>query len=285
MGKYKGFKNRLEMFFSSEEGQRILNFAYSFGAAIVILGALFKLLYLPYADIMLGVGMGTEAIIFALSAFDKPTTNYKWEEVFPVLTTENPADRPDFSKSTGISPQATGLHSQHQSQPQYVAAAAPGANIQFGTHIPEIGVATERYVNEISEVTLQLERLKEITGSLTHVQSILLNSFGAITANSDMLSSSSTNYVQQMEALNRNVSGLNTIYEIQLKSVSSQLDTIDKVNSGLANIRSMYENSTMDSFKIRQETERMTENLAQLNKVYERMLNAMTASMNPLSGR
>ena len=82
-----------------------------------------------------------------------------------------------------------------------------------------------------------------------------------------------------METLNKNITGLNTIYEIQLKSVSAQLDTIDKVNSGLSNIRSLYDNSTLDSYKIRQETEKMTDNLSQLNKVYERMLSAMTMNM------
>ena len=135
-------------------------------------------------------------------------------------------------------------------------------------------------------MTAQLQRLKEITSSLTEAQSVLLNSYNTISDNSEGLSNHSTNYIQQMDALNRNITGLNTIYEIQLKSVSSQLDTIDKVNSGLSNIRTMYENSTMDSFKIRQETEKMTDNLSQLNKVYERMLSAMTMSMqNPGIGR
>jgi hypothetical protein len=82
-----------------------------------------------------------------------------------------------------------------------------------------------------------------------------------------------------MQALSRNISGLNTIYEIQLKSVSSQLDTIDKVNAGLNNIRAMYENGSNDSFRIRQETEHMTQTLAQLNAIYERMLQAMTVNM------
>jgi hypothetical protein len=82
-----------------------------------------------------------------------------------------------------------------------------------------------------------------------------------------------------MQALRRNIAGLNTIYEIQLKSVSSQLDTIDKVNAGLNQIRALYENGTSDSFRIRQETEHMTQTLAQLNAIYERMLQAMTVNM------
>ncbi|MEG1187936.1 MAG: gliding motility protein GldL [Bacteroidales bacterium] len=285
MGKYKGFKNRLEKFFSSEQGQRLFNFAYSFGAAIVILGALFKLLHLPMADIMLCVGMGTEALIFGLSAFDKPAKNYHWENIFPSLGSDEYVEGGDLTemiRKVGSMPVGQGVQvaatsaptatpQQHLSEMQPVSAAMP--------HTPELAQATRQYVQQISEMTDQLERLKEITSSLTSVSSTLLNSYSSITDNSDNLNSFSTGYIRQMESLNRNISGLNTIYEIQLKSVSSQLDTIDKVNSGLANIRHMYDNSTTDSYKIRQETEKMTDNLAQLNKVYERMLAAMTANM------
>lgn len=291
MGKYKGFKNRLEKFFSSDQGQRLFNFAYSFGAAIVILGALFKLLHLPMADIMLCVGMGTEALIFGLSAFDKPAKNYHWENIFPSLGSDEyveGADLAQLAKSlqgvTANMPAATTNLQSAGTTGTLSSANATSVNAANGSatglhHTPELTQATERYVQQISEMTAQMERLKEITSSLTSVSGTLLNSYAAITDNSDNLNSFSSGYIQQMESLNRNISGLNTIYEIQLKSVSSQLDTIDKVNSGLANIRNMYDNSTMDSFKIRQETEKMTDNLAQLNKVYERMLMAMTANM------
>lgn len=288
MGKYKGFKNRLEKFFSSEQGQRLFNFAYSFGAAIVILGALFKLLHLPMADIMLCVGMGTEALIFGLSAFDKPAKNYHWENVFPSLGSDEYVEGADLSEMirkvgnmpVGHGTQVASTSATTATTQQQVAEIHPVQPVAASMpHTPELAQATRQYVQQISEMTDQLERLKEITSSLTSVSSTLLNSYSSITDNSDNLNSFSAGYIRQMESLNRNISGLNTIYEIQLKSVSSQLDTIDKVNSGLANIRHMYDNSTTDSYKIRQETEKMTDNLAQLNKVYERMLAAMTANM------
>jgi gliding motility-associated protein GldL len=96
MGKYKRYKNRIEMFLSSEKGKRILNFLYSWGAAIVIIGALFKLLHLPYANQILFIAMITEACVFVISGFERPSNEYNWEEVFPVLKSKNPLDRPDF---------------------------------------------------------------------------------------------------------------------------------------------------------------------------------------------
>ena len=96
MGKYKKYKNIVEQFLSGEKGQRFFNFAYSIGAAIVIWGALFKILHLPGGNALLSIGMGTEVLMFILTAFDRPPREYHWEEVFPVFKTKNPEDRPDF---------------------------------------------------------------------------------------------------------------------------------------------------------------------------------------------
>jgi gliding motility-associated protein GldL len=101
MGKYNRYKNRIEMFLSSERGKRVLNFLYSWGAAIVIIGALFKLLHLPYANQILFVAMITEACVFFISGFERPGNEYHWEEVFPVLSSKNPLDRPDFTAGSG----------------------------------------------------------------------------------------------------------------------------------------------------------------------------------------
>ena len=90
MGKYKRYKNRIEKFLSSDKGQRFFNFAYSLGAAVVIWGALFKILHLPGGSLLLSIGMGTEVLMFILSAFDTPPKTYHWEEVFPRAEQQEP---------------------------------------------------------------------------------------------------------------------------------------------------------------------------------------------------
>ena len=85
MGKYRRYKNRIEMFLSSDMGKRVLNFCYSWGASIVIIGAMFKLLHLPYGNQILFIAMTVEALVFFISAFEHPSNEYHWEEVFPVL--------------------------------------------------------------------------------------------------------------------------------------------------------------------------------------------------------
>ena len=102
MGKYKQYKRGLSAWISSDKGQRFFNFAYSIGAAIVIWGALFKILHLPGGNFLLSLGMGTEVLMFTLTAFDRPARDYKWEQVFPVFETGDPEDRPEFKGGNGV---------------------------------------------------------------------------------------------------------------------------------------------------------------------------------------
>ena len=131
-------------------------------------------------------------------------------------------------------------------------------------------------------MTEEMRHLHDSTAALNKVSDTLLESYRAITENSENISRSSTGYVDQMEALNRNIQGLNTIYEIQLKSISSQLDAIDRVNRGIKDIRDMYEKSAEQSTRYCEETEKMARYMQQLNTVYERMIHAMT--LNPMMG-
>jgi hypothetical protein len=85
MGKVQRYKRGIAGFINSEKGQRFFNFAYSIGAAIVIWGALFKILHLPGGNTLLSVGMGTEVMMFVLTAFDRPPREYRWEKVYPAL--------------------------------------------------------------------------------------------------------------------------------------------------------------------------------------------------------
>ena len=305
MGKIKRYKNIVEKFLSGEKGQRFFNAAYSIGAAIVILGALFKILHLPGGNAMLCIGMGTEVLMFLLTAFDRPEEPYKWEEVFPVLRSQDPEDRPDFSNGGGIIINGSGSAASNGSGisvsgEEAKRAAGIPAGIELTeedsrslsesiakmaaasdqlSRMAEMTEATQRYLEQISGISEQMTLLRENTEALNQVSSTLLESYRAITDNSDTISRGSTGYVEQMEALNRNIGGLNTIYEIQLRSISSQLENIDRVNRGLKDIRDMYEKSANESADYCSETERLSHNMKQLNSVYEKMVKALTVNM------
>lgn len=311
MGKIKRYKNRIEKFLSGESGQRFFNFAYSMGAAVVIWGALFKILHLPGGNTLLSIGMGTEVLMFVLTAFDRPGRDYNWEQVFPVLETKNPEDRPDFSTGSGViisggGAVASGASIPPVSDAQARRAAGVPADIELTdedsrslsesiakmaaasdqlSRMAELTTATQEYLSQMAAIAEQMQHLKDTTQSLNSVSEVLLDSYRAITENSENITSSSHGYVEQMQNLNRNISGLNTIYEIQLRSVSSQLDAIDRVNRGIKDISSMYENSANQSARYCEESEKMAYYMQQLNNVYAQMLQAMTINMyHPMPG-
>ena len=324
------------MFLASDRGKRALNIIYSWGASIVIIGALFKILHLPYANQILFIAMMVESFVFFVSGFDHPFSEYHWEDVFPVLKSKNPMDRPDFAKGTGIPGMSTDDGNGNNDNKDVVgnvisqlngggsrggggaavggvAVGGNGGNVSGGgslniagnldvteedtknlsdsikklseaaeqiSKMSELTEATQQYLQQISGMSESMSKFSQVTESLTDVSDTLLNSYKSITDNSDGINQNSRGYVQQMELLNRNISGLNTIYEIQLKGVSSQIDAIDHINAGLQRIREMYDGSVSDSSVFRNETEKMTRQLSELNNVYTRLLQAMTVNMN-----
>ena len=312
MVKIRKYANRIEKFLHGEKGQRFFNFAYSIGAAIVIWGALFKILHLPGGHALLCIGMGTEIAMFILTAFDRPPKEYTWEDVFPVLDSKDPEDRPDFAGGSGIViagaggsvgvaggavhidsnevakaaglPQGINLTEEDTISLHESIVRMASASEQL-SRMAELTDATQNYLAGMQAISEQMERLKDTTLALNEVSSVLLSSYKAITDNSDVISKSSTGYAEQMVDLNRNLSGLNTIYEIQLKNVSGQLETIDRVNRGLKDIKDMYEKSARESSRYCEETEKMARYMKQINSVYEKMITALTINMhNPMMG-
>lgn len=299
MIKVKKARRSIGDFISSEKGQRFFNFAYSIGAAVVIWGALFKILHLPGGNTLLSIGMGTEVLMFLLTAFDRPPREYKWEHVFPDLDkAEGHHSDEEDEETAGLTATdvlpgvkgaagttvivAGGVPVQGNAGQGAAAAAATPAATPAPEHATDVAGATSNYLEQINAMTDEMHRLHDSTAALNDVSDTLLRSYKAITENSENISRNSTGYVEQLADLNRNIQGLNTIYEIQLKSISTQLDAIERVNRGIKDIRDMYEKSAEQSARYCEETEKMARYMQQLNSVYEKMIHAMT--VNPLMG-
>lgn len=315
---------RFQNFMESYNGKVIMNYIYSWGASVVILGTLFKLTHLPGANVMLFVGMGTEVLVFFVSAFDKPFKSYKWETVFPQIKIAGQKDKElaegeqapaAGAQIPGIDPNSAiaaanalnALNNAASGMPQMPQQAAPAQTVAGSAPQPgmaytggmqtvviggaqpapapsqeqteEIKNASEAYLNSLKDMSEALERFKATTTTLADVSESLASSYKIISDNSGNITANTQGYVYQMENLNRNLTGLNTIYDLQLRSISSQLDTIKQMNDGLTKIREMFANSTENSEKFHEETERMAHQIEELNAVYARMLHAMTVNM------
>ena len=240
MNAYKRYKNRLEHFLQTEKGKRTIHFAYSFGAALVILGAMFKLLHFPYGNEMLFIGMVTEVIVFILSAFDTPVRDYPWEQVFPALGNGQAAEQP--SDGSNIS-------SQTMSPPHSTSSSFAG--MQQYPLSETSATATPNAPNGPAEQRSSADDLS-------------------------LFSTQADTYEKQLENLNRTLSGLNSLYELQLKEVSSQINSIEQINKGLTRLGTMYSDSLPEGNVIKRETEKMAVQLTELNAAYARMLQAMT---------
>ena len=277
---------RLQKWMDSVPGQTFLNYAYSWGASVVILGTLFKLTHLPGANFMLYLGMGTEVIVFFLSAFDRPfdktadgmdlaihsEEENEGEAVSGGVQVQGGgtviigggfvgggAVESGNSGKTGISSVDTGGSVETGISGETiiggggvvgggvvgggvvgglagspVAQSADASWIQQQQELsPEMEEATTNYVAELNRLTEMLAKVSE--------QSVRL-----------------TRDSEEMENLNRTLTGICKVYEMQLKGASAQIGTIDQIN---------------------EQSRRMAEQIGELNKIYARMIEAMTANM------
>lgn len=300
MGDYSKFNivYRLQKWMDSVPGQTFLNYAYSWGASIVILGTLFKLTHLPGANLMLFLGMGTEVLVFFLSAFDRPfdktadgrdipthiteeyletgkvtyDTNNSVAGSQPVsgshpvsgdavvvgqpivftpgatasqgiasaATSESTASSPVSAAASSVSASSSDDKDANVAvqQPQSAAVQQPvaGSTAWVGGQqqiTPEMEEAQNNYVEELKKLVETLEKVNEQSSRLTRDS-------------------------KEMENLNRTLTGISKVYEMQLKGASQQIGTIDQIN---------------------EQSRKMAQQIEQLNKIYTRMIEAMTVNM------
>ena len=266
---------KLSLFLASRRGKKILNVAYSWGAAVVIVGALFKLLHWSFGDQMLFVGMMTEFLVFFISGFEQPEETYKWEQVFPELNAGLEGRSPQDMEQ-----QRDYLSQRAEAARQRAESFEPSSPSHIGSTAPEVSLAgvlsqeeldhLRGSIQRLSGAIDQLSRLGEVTSGMTQQwQSINLQTLNEHTAQ----------YNEQIAALGKNITGLNAAYEAQLRDVNQQIAAIEGINAGLDRMREMYEGSLGDSNAFRMENAHMARQLQDLNRIYARLLDAMTVNM------
>ena len=225
---------RLQKWLDSVPGQTFMNYAYSWGASIVILGTLFKLTHLPGANFMLFLGMGTEVVVFFIAAFDRPFD--KTADGMDLPTHVQDLEEEQTAGGTIII--GGGNASGVTGEP--VSASGVGGTVVSGivaSELPELNPdmeeATNNYVDQLKKLTETLQKVSEQSERLTRDS-------------------------EEMENLNRTLTGICKVYEMQLKGASQQIGTIDQIN---------------------EQSRRMAEQIAELNKIYTRMIEAMTVNM------
>ncbi len=301
---------RLQKWMDTVAGQTFLNYTYSWGASVVILGALFKLTHLPGANVMLFIGMGTEVFVFFISAFDRPFDKTAEGREMPTHLTEEflasgkvqytaaeeSAAEQEEQAESGAAPQGvegvrraaasvsqaagptvifTGGTQSSVSSPQAVSNVAqsvadgsqPVVNGQSASEdgstvmsagAAQVGAGVQQPVqpNFVPQMSAEdAAAMNEAQGNYVEELKTLVETLKKVNEQSTRLTRDS----EEMENLNRTLTGISKIYEMQLKGASQQVGTIDQIND---------------------QTRKMAEQIERLNQIYARMIEAMTVNMH-----
>ena len=281
----------LQKWMDSVPGQTFLNYAYSWGASVVILGTLFKLTHLPGANIMLFAGMGTEVFVFFLSAFDRPFDKTQDGKELPTHIDDEEIDNEEAEVEAayeagrnGESPAEAAAHvgaavggggtiiigGAVSSGEAVQGAAGQNAtvNVQGGVFqgggVARAGVAggSDAAAVNVAAAAADFAANREVAVQLADAQASYLEQLKNLTETLQKVSEQSvrlTRDSEEMENLNRTLTGICKVYEMQLKGASQQIGTIDQIN---------------------EQSRHMAQQIEQLNSIYARMIEAMTVNMN-----
>lgn len=241
---------------------------YAIGAAVVIFGAMFKILHLPGAGLMLGIGLTTEALIFFINAFEPPVRDLDWSRVYPELGQNfTPGARRATSGST----------TQQLDKMMEKAKVGPELIDSLGKGMRHLAESTSRLGAVSNAMTATNEYAQNLKKS-SHALSQMNASYGtAVSALSEMSNSAETarKHQREMQNITKSLGALNSVYEMELKDTNTHLKAMNRF---YANVGATMENiaeAGKSSTQFKDEIVKLAGNLSDLNKVYGDMLTAM----------
>jgi gliding motility-associated protein GldL len=290
---------------------------YGWGASVVIIGALFKIQHWKFSGLFLTLGLCTEAIIFFFSAFEPLHEELDWTLVYPELAGMSEQDEMEEMKELGTTfggrpveriENLLGEASLNEdtlknigSGLQKLNLAASGiaeisgataATQEFLTNIKaaagSVGSMNETYnttVQTITEsagtlATAYLQSAEQVAKSGTEVAGSYQKIAETLKGEQAIISQSGQVHEQHLEALNKNLSALNAVYELQVKEGSDHLKGTQKVYSGIEDMIAKLKDSIDETSRYKEEVVKLRDNLSSLNNIYGNMLSAMNVIIN-----
>ena len=244
---------------------------YGFGAAIVIIGAMFKIMHWPGAGPMLVVGLSTEAVIFFFSAFEPPHEDVDWSLVYPELAGMHgeEGEHPQIEDKGSLTEQLDNMLEEAKIGPELMASLGEGMRSlsdQAGklNNITDASVATNDYVSSVKSAAKNVD-------SLSGAYSKAAESLMGLSVSKD----DSANLGDQIVKVSKNLSALNASYELQLQGSNEHLKATSKFYGGLEELVQNLNDSVDDTKKYKEQIASLSSNLESLNTIYGNMLTAM----------
>jgi len=267
--------------FETKRGKIILNFIFSFGAAIVILGALFKILHWRGATGMLMAGMFTEVAIFTLYALIPPPSEYYWERFYPGIR-ESPEDEMArtgqfeiHSVTLGGTPRQTPLQSLDKMMQEADITPTSMKMLSEGFQKLHARVSDLHDLSEAIHATKEYTtRTKEAVVALTGVREAYASAATAVTSFTEA-SDSARQFQEKVKQMTMNLGSLNSIYELEMKDTTNHLKALNKFYTTMSAASETMSQSAGDAKKTQEQIHLMAKNLSSLNTIYGNMLSAM----------
>jgi gliding motility-associated protein GldL len=252
---------------------------YGFGAAVVIVGALFKIMHWPFAGPMLVVGLSTEALIFIFSAFEPIHEDPNWELVYPELALGHsddldhdslPAAAGRGGKGNGITDQLDKMLEEAKIDGALLerlgdGMRALGENAAQLKGVTSAAAATDSYVSSLQAAS---DKVANLSAAYERA-SVSISGMTADTKEGE-------SFGEQMQKVSKNLAALNNVYELQLKGSSSHLEATEKFQSQVTEMMANLSASAEDTRLYKENMAMLSKNLTDLNNVYGNMLKAMT---------
>jgi len=259
-----------------KESPKWLHVAISWGASIVIIGVLFKILHLggSSANYMIGIGLGIEAIIFFLTGLYPPTSEPEWERVYPELADDYQGELPKASvRAISQQPSTTAaldkMFADAQVNPQAIESLGRGLQA-FNEQVSAIGRISDASIatNEFTE------KLRMASSKFDGLSAAFERASANLVAMSNT-NSDTAGYHHQVQQLTRNLGSLNAMYERELQDSTQHLQSMNKFYDQLRFTMQNFNDSMEDSRMFKEEVNKLAKNLAALNAIYGNMLSAM----------
>ncbi len=244
---------------------------YGIGAAVVILGAMFKILDWQGANIMIGVGLTTEALIFFLSAFEPRQDEVDWSLVYPELAGAEPTQRRTQTVVAGdnVAHKLDEMLANAKVGPELIESLGKGmqnlaTSAEKMGNLADAAVATNEYATNVKSAA---KTLVDMNASYSKTAAALTEMSSA--------SQDAKEYHHQVVTVTKNLSALNSVYEMELQDANSHVKTLNKFYSNMTAAMEGLTEAGKETEAFKNELSKLNQNVSSLNKIYGGMLSAM----------
>ncbi len=266
--------------YNSPTGKRVVGVAYSAGAAIVIVGALFKIMHWPGAGIMLTAGMCTEAVLFLIGVCDKPHKEYHWELVWPELNDDGAEAEAHSapSQSNALEVPEVNVKNLLQEKVQSLSSNIEKLNSTAAglANLNEAANVSSAYISNVNAASEAAGAFAKSQANLTSSSDALVSSYKDIESSISSASNGSKNFASSMDGINKNISTIVTAFDAQAKSAQDQNNAMQTLAASIKKIEASLNSSAAGVDAYKAEVEKLAGQMKSLNQVYGNMLNAMT---------